>query len=548
MTNRSWTARSVRFLRLPARISARPTGSAAGLLSTVTESFTSGAMTYGYQGGRLKSTTWSGPVSGSVSLNFFGDGLVQDQSVNGANLAAFGYDKDGLLTSAGSMTLMRTESTGFAQDVSLAGFVPHTLRAPNDFGELTSEITGSHYSVQYLNRDKLGRVTTKIESLQGGPSKTTQYTYDARGRLGQVFEDSLLVRDYRYDDNSNRTSTDGGLTTTASYDNQDRLLSYGPASYTYTANGELLTKLESGQTTSYSYDLLGNLRTVNLPDGRTLTYVIDGANRRIGKRINGTPVQGFLYGDQLEPVAELDGSNSLVSRFVYGSKANVPDYMTKGSETFRILSDELGTVRLVVSTSGMVRQRLDYDEFGNLTSRQEFDAGGVLITPTPAPFQPFGFAGGLVDYDTGLVRFGARDYDPVAGRWTSKDPIRFAGGDTNLFGYAVQDPVNSIDSSGQGLRGVILKQVMKRIGGAIGGRIADELFGADPSPCATYDCNGDGMIDDEDFDGIPDFFDKDPQDPNVPVPTPPGSCQPTRPPGDFSPDPSVFQPPAAGPT
>jgi len=34
-----------------------------------------------------------------------------------------------------------------------------------------------------------------------------------------------------------------------------------------------------------------------------------------------------------------------------------------------------------------------------------------------------------------IVRFGARDYDPETGRWTAKDPIMFAGGDANLYGY-----------------------------------------------------------------------------------------------------------------
>jgi len=47
-----------------------------------------------------------------------------------------------------------------------------------------------------------------------------------------------------------------------------------------------------------------------------------------------------------------------------------------------------------------------------------------------------------------LVRFGARDYDPLIGQWTAKDPIRFAGGDANLYGYVLGDPINSTDSSG----------------------------------------------------------------------------------------------------
>jgi hypothetical protein len=67
-----------------------------------------------------------------------------------------------------------------------------------------------------------------------------------------------------------------------------------------------------------------------------------------------------------------------------------PDYMVQGGQIYRIVSDHLGSVRLVVNTSdGTVAQRIDYDEFGNIT------------TDTNPGFQPFGFAGGLYDPDTG---------------------------------------------------------------------------------------------------------------------------------------------------
>jgi RHS repeat-associated protein len=62
--------------------------------------------------------------------------------------------------------------------------------------------------------------------------------------------------------------------------------------------------------------------------------------------------------------------------------------------------------------------------------------------------QPFGFAGGLFDRETGLVRFGARDYDASVGRWTQKDPITFGGGQQNLYVYVNDDPVNSADAKG----------------------------------------------------------------------------------------------------
>jgi RHS repeat-associated protein len=97
----------------------------------------------------------------------------------------------------------------------------------------------------------------------------------------------------------------------------------------------------------------------------------------------------------------------------------------------------LGFVRLVVDVeTGAIAQRIDYTPFGK-----------VEVDTNPG-FQPFGFAGGLYDHETGLVRFGARDYDPQVGRWTAKDPILFAGGDTNLYGYVLNDPVNLTDPAG----------------------------------------------------------------------------------------------------
>jgi RHS repeat-associated protein len=92
---------------------------------------------------------------------------------------------------------------------------------------------------------------------------------------------------------------------------------------------------------------------------------------------------------------------------------------------------------LVVRVSdGSIIQRLEHDEFGR------------TLVNTNAGFIPFGFAGGLEDFNTGLLRFGARDYDSIVGRWTAKDPILFSGGDNNLYGYVLQDPVNWIDPTG----------------------------------------------------------------------------------------------------
>ena len=125
--------------------------------------------------------------------------------------------------------------------------------------------------------------------------------------------------------------------------------------------------------------------------------------------------------------------------YVYGSEStNTPGFVIKNGVTYKIIHDP-GTesIRYVVNVAdGVIAQEIDYDEFGN------------IVLNTDPSFQPLGFAGGLYDADTKLVRFGARDYDPVVSRWMSKDPIDFAGGDTNLYAYVGGDPMSWADVTG----------------------------------------------------------------------------------------------------
>ncbi len=240
---------------------------------------------------------------------------------------------------------------------------------------------------------------------------------------------------YGYDLNGNRTHEDG--LQVAVFDTQDRLATYNGTTYTYTDSGSLTSKSDGVDTTTYQYDLLGNLRDATLSDGTTIHYEVDGKNRRIGKTVDGVQEYRFVYRDQLNPIAMFDGNGDLTARFVYGTKGHVPDYMVKDGDTYRFITDHLGSVRLLVNANdGTIAQKISYDEWGNVTN------------DTNPGFQPFGFAGGLYDTDTGLVRFGARDYDPSVGRWTAKDPILFEGGQVNLYVYVGNDPVNGIDPSG----------------------------------------------------------------------------------------------------
>jgi RHS repeat-associated protein len=419
-----------------------------GLVSSVT---TPGQFTInrGYDGGLLTaenagSPFANGPFSSTVNWTYNADLQVSSQTVTDAggtpSQVALTYDHDGWLTAAGALALTWNRNRWTLASTTL-GAVTHRFTS-NAFGELTdaqvTHLSMGLYTLE-LTRDKLGRIKTKAETL-GGVTTTSDYSYDNRGRLKTVMTNGTLAARYTYDANSNRTArTVDGVTVTATYDAQDRLLTQGNLTFTYTLNGDLLTKTDSvtGQTTTYTYDVFGNLTRVDLPNGDRLEYVIDGFNRRVAQYVNGAQVRQYVYQSPLQIAAELDATGQLVSRFVYGSHAHVPDYLVKNGTTYRLITDHLGSVRLVVDAqTGTIAQRLDYDEFGR------------VLQDTNPGFQPFGFAGGLYDPATQLVRFGARDYDPETGRWTSKDPILFVGGDTNLYSYVLQNSINFVDPEG----------------------------------------------------------------------------------------------------
>ncbi|MCG8425605.1 MAG: hypothetical protein MJE77_47605 [Proteobacteria bacterium] len=393
-------------------------------------------LSYGYDGLLLTDMDWSGTISGTVDIGYDSDFRINALTVNGQSVS-YGYDDDGLLTEAGALTLVRDPQHGLVSDTALGQIT--TKESYNQFGEVDSYTARYNdtviYQINYDERDKLGRIRQKTEVVDG-VTTVYQYDYDAAGRLDIVRKNGAMTADYDYDLNGNRTHSNGALV--GSYDAQDRLASFRDATYRYTANGELDTVTVDSAVTDYDYDVFGNLRRVALPDGTIIDYVIDGQNRRIGKRVNGVLVQGFLYKDQLNPIAELDGRGAIVARFIYANELNVPAYMIKGGSTYRILSDHLGSPRLVVNVAdGSITQGMDYDGWGN-----------VLADTNPG-FQPFGFAGGWYDRHTKLTRFGGRDYNAETGRWTAKDPMRFRSGDMNLFGYVAGDSINFIDPGGR---------------------------------------------------------------------------------------------------
>jgi RHS repeat-associated protein len=333
----------------------------------------------------------------------------------------------------------------------------------DDIGRPTTVTYRNGNDVVYAQNYDYGsgtRVASISEEFEGAAT-TRDFEYDVDGRLTGVNVDGSATT-FTYDDRGNRTTVVAGA---ATYDSSDRIVSAGPRTYSVDASGWVSGWTEAGQTTSLEYDgrdlMSGNV------NGTVTTYGYDSMGRRVWRKVDGAFDRGWLYGRDNVPVAEVDGSGNLVSRFVYVTSDFTPDFMLRDGTTYMFVRDQVGSIRGVVDTSsGAVVQRIDYDALGRVTG------------DTNPGFQPFGFAGGLYDEATGLVRLGARDYDPYTGRWTSPDPRLFAGG-PNLYAYAANDPVNIVDPRGEfGFAALIKPAIIAGVaiaGAGTAGLMADNL-------------------------------------------------------------------------
>ncbi len=100
--------------------------------------------------------------------------------------------------------------------------------------------------------------------------------------------------------------------------------------------------------------------------------------------------------------------------------------------------DANGNIIAWTSEGGEHRTTRDFDAFGNIVTNQ----GERWNESTP-----FGFSTKYEDVETGLLYYGYRYYDPVTGRWPSRDPIEERGG-INLYGMLHNDVLNKVDLLG----------------------------------------------------------------------------------------------------
>jgi RHS repeat-associated protein len=395
---------------------------------------------YTWDGPLLTSDIRTGLVPQTIGYAYDNDFRLASWTYAGSAQSR-GYDADGLLTTAGSFTITRNANNGLP--VSVTNGTVSIGRTFSGYGELdgaTWTVAGKPvYRWEVPERDGSGRTIRRSEAI-GGETIEWGYAYDAAGRLVEVTRNGALAEAYTYDANGNRlteTNAPRGITGKSfSYSAEDHVLTAGDTSYQFDVDGFATSKSSPSGTTSYSYSSRGELLSTTLPSGAILTYDHDPLGRRIAKRVNGAVVEKYLWADLTTLLATYGASGNLIARFSYVDD-RVPYAMTKGGVAYYLAYDQVGSLRAVSDAAGTVVKRIDYDSFGN-----------IVADTNPGFAVPFGFAGGLQDRDAGLVRFGFRDYEPGIGKWTARDPIDFAGGDTDLYAYVMNDPVNWVDPGG----------------------------------------------------------------------------------------------------
>lgn len=404
-----------------------------------------------YDGALQTAATFTGPAAGTFGYRYGDDLLLAGIRIDNGAEWTISRDRDGLRTAFGPWTITRDGPNGDPTRVSNGVWALGLTY--NELGRTatrTYTVDAREVFKLVLTHDAGGRLRRVVESIDGAAT-TYDYTYDVDGQLTEVKRNGVATESYAYDLNGNRTNSVVGDAETATYDDQDRLTQRGSIAYQFDADGWMTGRGND----RFTYSLAGELLRATLANGTQVSYGYDGLGRRVS-RTDSAGTTAYLYGNPDDPfqVTASRGAGGL-STYDYDEGGRLIS-LTRGGQEYRVATDHLGTVRVVLDAAGAVIKRLDYTSWGVQTA--DSNPGWAL---------PFGYAGGLTDPATGLVRFGFRDYEPAAGRWVSRDPALYEGGQNNLYAYVGNQPVAYNDPSGlYGLQGSLC--------GAIcgGGRIA----------------------------------------------------------------------------
>ncbi|MDI6774366.1 MAG: RHS repeat-associated core domain-containing protein [Verrucomicrobiota bacterium] len=220
--------------------------------------------------------------------------------------------------------------------------------------------------------------------------------------------------------------------------------------YSYNAAGCVAGIVYSGCQYSRSLGLTwdGRYQLVSVSTNGAVaeSYGWDALGRRV-YIAQGTTTNWLIY-DGVHAIAEVNGSGQLRKSFTWGSGIDnllaLTVYSGSSTNRYLALTDHLGTVHALADSSGSIVESYRFDAWGRVLG--VYNSSGQPINQS-AVGNRFLWAGKEYSWATGLYHNRARTYDPVTGRFLSKDPSGISGGLRDYL-YCHGDPINFIDFDG----------------------------------------------------------------------------------------------------
>jgi len=438
-----------------------------GRLSTISQSVdgTTRTTTLDYDAnGTVNSIRY--PAGFTASYDYNDDGQVTAIKKDNTTLATYSYDTAGRLS---QRTLANGVTTSYSYDL---------------VGQVTGITVAKGAVTLWAERYGYDPSGQRISTLKGTTgSLGAAYSYDAMGQLTGSIQSSTnatITSSWDYDSAGNRISTSSSngtnaLETSYSVNAINQYSAVGNTSLGYNSRGDLAGMGDW----SYSYDAFGNLSKATQGTNALVLYARDGLGHRALKVNNGTTEILFNLGSSL--LEDFNTSSNAATSYIYEPGIDHPlaEVLPDGSVRY-LHQDVLGSVVMVSDSNGAPYQSYSYDAWGKVTAKDS--SGNVLAASAIA--SPFLFTGREYDSATGLYDYRARTYSPELGRFLQMDPIKFEGGDANIFRYCGNDPVNWIDPSGRNpiagaIAGVEGGFIVGGPAGAILGGVGGILLGAE---------------------------------------------------------------------
>ncbi len=433
------------------RIDYSPTASTPSPARTVTFTYDATGKLTGYSDGQTAATwTWDalgrklteslnfGPFTASLGYTWYKNGTRKSFTGPAGVTVGYAWDAANRLAQAslpgeGAIVWNRYTWNAPAQITYPGGATRHIAHDPLlRIRQLTARDPAANAVLDYrYEYDPVGNLLEK--ATEHG---TYAYEYDPRDRLTRAVNPTLPDEAYDYDPAGNRTR-DANLPGPWQYDAANALKAYAGITLEQDANGSTTRKTESGQTTTYVYNLENRLSEVQDNSGATVArYGYDPFGRRIWKETGGSRTY-FVYSEE-GLVAELDAGGNLIQGYGYVPQSpygTAPLYTRTPAGYAYYQLDHLGTPQLLADKSGRILWQGRAMAFGSTTE---------IVNEIRNPLR---FPGQYYDEETGLHYNYFRYYDPSTGRYIASDPIGFGGG-LNTYGYVYWNPLSWIDPYG----------------------------------------------------------------------------------------------------